>query len=282
MNWPTYPNPGIHEALQNHADHVAGYSPRPGRPGRLGAAIDVYRAGLHLWSSYECENPEFSETVDDWTYRYHFDELGTEYPREYDMGPWGVPGVHLDAFARVPKPEAARWIGGAQNVCDLLATCLAVGQLPNAPEGLDNIMKPHVIHSTLSRDKDGWAVFTVSGGDVVVRAFVTYCANPHVAAEEAKGVTWRARLERRKVRGSWDDAPQLQEREATFTAPRDAKPNVLIRKAKAEFDLTGAHAQRQTNTLIWNVTGAPYKITVTQLTETPDARNVEAEKETGQ
>ena len=237
---------------------MAGSMPQQGRQGSFGAALDVWRDGAHLWRSYA---PSDAVAVDDWHFQRWHGEFGAMYPRDYDSGIWRAPGVRLTADSLVPTHAATRWIGGVPAVCDLIATALAIGQLPHAPEGLDDAPQPGALYTEMCRDTEDWIVRGVESGGVTVRALIAPCAPPDPEKVEEADPVWYAVLMSRPVRAGSRDAT-LPEGEATFTAPIDAPPHILARRAKAALGISGHLAQRQGDSLVWHLSCAPYRLEI--------------------
>ena len=265
MTWPVYPHETDEPALTRHKAHMAGKSPPRGRQGSFGAALDVWRDGAHLWRSY---GPDEATMLDDWHHDRWYHEFGTMYPRDYDSGPWRAPGVILAPDSLIPTREALRWVGGVPAVCDLMATALAIGQLPRAPDGKGDVPSPGALYAELHRDAEGWIVRTAEADGVTVRALIAPCDPPEgeeARDDEETGPLWLATLERREVRAG-AALTALPEGEAVFHAPPDTPPHILARRAKAALGISGQQAQRQPDELVWITSRAPYRMTVSLLT----------------
>jgi hypothetical protein len=262
--WPTYPHaPDLPGPLARHNSNMTS-GPKPGPMGLFGAAIDVWRDGAHLWRSYDLTK---AETPADWSERTYRPTLGDAWPKDHGRGPWAILGRD-DAWRwPIPKLEAMQHIGSAPMLCDLIATVLAIGQLPGAPEGLDTCPQPGAIGMAMKRHERTWFTVTAEAAGVSLRALVGYVDPPKEGQPDMVPVVpFRATLERRTVRAGAVDGV-LPEGRQVFYAPADTEPHMLARRAKAALGITGHGAARLPGQLVWNVARAPYVMTVAPLTE---------------
>lgn len=247
VKWPVYPHSGVHEALDRHIDGAAHITGRLGAPGRYGLAVDVWRDGEHVWRSYDVAT---SESVWDWFDR----ELPAGTAPNHDEGWWSMAGIHgIDLW---PIPTAASLHTGmtVQEALDVVVTCLALAQLPAAPEGLDSAPTPEAVYTRLSRkDTDGIVVKLVAAG-VAVRAYLVRVDISEDTAPELPHRSYTARME---PRGDDTNEPVKQ---VQITAA--AKPNRIIREAKAALGVPGWPAQRRDDSLTWYLTNKPYRVVV--------------------
>lgn len=248
-----YPNPDAHPAIARHLASA------PDAKAKWGCALDVWRDGVHLWRSYV---PKPGATVDAWADA----TLPPGTALNHDEGIWGVP--HVSNIADWPIPAHVGVPMGLQAIHDLMVTALAVGQLPHAPEGLDNVPARGAINQRiLTADSGLPVVIKVHAAGVSVRCLVApVTVGRPESPVSAEVVTWRAELSRRHVRSGAIDA-QLQARVVTFEAPADTPPHILSRPAKAALGIPGWPAQRRPKepVLTWNLSRAPYKMTIEKV-----------------
>jgi len=262
MIWPTYPEaPGLPKYLTRHNAHQTGAQRPLGRPGVYGCAVDVWRDGAHLWRSYA---PAMGETADAWSERTWRAEHGDAWPKDHQSGPWAAPGVPDLLLSPVPTVAALAHVGAAQDVFDLLAALVAIGDWPaEPPREPVSVPSANGISVSLSRDPDAWITACVVNGPVTVRAMIGRCAP--VRDVEAVPVTrWAATLARRSTRAGALDT-RLPEQAVTFDAPTDAPPHILARRAKMALGINGHQAQRVPGSMIWHLARAPYQMTIDSL-----------------
>lgn len=250
MNWPIYPHRGVSAELDRHAaGGAAGYG-----TGRYAIALDVWRGEGHIWRSYD---PAHGESVFDWAER----ELPPGTAMNHDDGRWGVTGVMSIHRWPVPTLAALTPVASMTSLRDIMATCFAIGQLPDVPpSSLDAIPPEGSLYTRIYRAK-GQPV-TVCACDpvssVAVRALITRRGEGE-AAPDAPPQSFSAHLVPREARDTVPEV-QLQTRTVLIVAP--PRPNLIIRKAKAALGIPAWPAQRQGKTLTWRLTGAPYQVVV--------------------
>ena len=218
------------------------------------AAIDVWRDGIHLWRSYD---PATGENLIDWTEREHPDVHSG-----YDSGLWMAKGVRDVADWPIPTAQSWQPVGSARDMRDLMCVCLAIGQAPAQPLGLDKVMKSGTMAARMWRAERDYIVLTEEADGVTIRAMI---GKTEVIDPESGSIEWRAKLERREMVRSDAGEKTLEEGEVAFSASAKASPSVLVKLAKAGFGIAGWPATRKPDTLVWTLAHAPYTLSIEKL-----------------
>lgn len=251
MNWPAYPHPLNVPDTSPLAVWQARREPTTGKV--YTAAVDVWRDGVHLWRSYPAH---LSQNADAWVE----ENLGEDVAKNHDAGFWRAAGVEEVGRWPVPTEDALEPVGSANELNGLLCTLLSIGRLPHPPDGLESVPKGGTITTRLWRASRPYIVLTFEFEGVSIRAMV---GQVEMTADKPKHL-FTAALDRRETRAGAHETDLGEPRSVEFMAEEDAKPNSLVRAAKAALDIPGWPAQRQGDGLVWHLARAPYSLTVSK------------------
>ena len=233
MSWPLYPDmaalpPGeAREVMEAHTARQTGAQGRPGPQGDVGLALDVWREGAHLWRSYGAGQP-----IEEWAAR----TMGPEFPRNFDDGPMGMPGVIDIQQWPVPTIEDAVHIGGAAAALETIRAMAIVGTYPDPATDIPKLMTPQALLHRLRTH--GETIIKYRLQPVSVRAFLVNLTPSEIPREDGQSVTWRAWLKRREARGG---VPEGDFTESTVTFQMDALSTraQVMRAAKERLGIRG-------------------------------------------
>lgn len=259
MTWPTYPEvPGLPAAIERHNQRQIG--PTSGPPPGYGAAVDVWRGGVHLWRSYGLDT---AESVDDYALR----QFGPDFPRNHNDGAWRAPGVEVALFP-VPTERSVAPMS-LQAASDMVATMLAIGQLPAPPEGVDTVPAANSLTARFIRSALPWHVFAASAGGVAVRCLLWRLGAAEKPQDGGNGLPRRWYTCRLVRRPSLKLEPvRLSEAQGRFSLPAEPQDETYLRRvlrlAKATLGCTGIPAARDTGAagLVWRFTEEPFLLVI--------------------
>ena len=146
MNLIPYPGNGLEEYNERIR---AGF-----RAGKWGFALDVWRAGDHLWRSY---TEEQGEHQDSWYQRNAPEILNPEYR----SGPFGLGGyVGVSERWQIPTRDALTLAVSLPEVHLIACGILATAQMPHKPS-TSYVPTHNAMRQRLHHRAEGWEIFNI-------------------------------------------------------------------------------------------------------------------------
>jgi len=235
MNLFKYPDPEkSHDLLKKYNRHFD--EGKFGKSGTIGLALDVWRDGEHLFSSYDAKQ---GESIEFWARRNYPDIANPEYA----ILPMGLKhGVAaIDRF-QIPTRAATKLSLTYHQIEMILKAALATAQLPHGPEALSIVPTANTLRQRMhTSPTEGWFPLQIHdlSNRITIRAVI--CKQPD--SDSDPEATYEAVLvprERSKLDGGLEPVARcFPAPDADLSDPVARRP--VIKAAKAAMGIVGQH-----------------------------------------